>query len=105
VVPTIRLSEWVSFVILLPVMFGLSFQLPLVMLFFERIGIFQIDDYRSRRRLAVFAMAVASMVLSPGGDVGTMMLMFIPLVILYEFGIILCGYWKPGRPFEEGAMS
>jgi sec-independent protein translocase protein TatC len=105
VVPTIRLSEWVSFVILLPVMFGLSFQLPLVMLFFERIRIFQIDDYRSRRRLAIFAMAVASMVLSPGGDIGTMMLMFLPLVVLYEFGIILCGYWKPARPFEEGAMS
>lgn len=105
VVPQIRLSEWVSFVILLPVMFGISFQLPLVMLFLERIGIFGTDDYRSRRRLAVFAMAVAAMVLSPGGDVGTMMLMFVPLVILYEFGIILCGHWKPDRPFEEAAMS
>ena len=41
VVPQIRLSEWVSFVILLPVMFGISFQLPLIMLFLERIGIFR----------------------------------------------------------------
>jgi len=105
VVPQIRLSEWVSFVILLPVMFGISFQLPLVMLFLERIGIFAINDYRSRRRLAIFAMAVAAMVLSPGGDVGTMILMFIPLVILYEFGIVLCSRWKTGGPFEEPAMS
>lgn len=105
VVPQIRLSEWVSFVILLPVMFGLSFQLPMVMLFLERIGIFQISDYRSRRRLAIFAMTVASMVLSPGGDIGTMMLMLIPLLILYEFGIVLCGRWKPDRPFQEPAMG
>jgi len=105
VVPQIRLSEWVSFVILLPVMFGISFQLPLVMLFLERIGIFGASDYRSRRRLAIFAMAVAAMVLSPGGDVGTMTLMFIPLVILYEFGILLCGRWKTNQPFEEPAMS
>jgi sec-independent protein translocase protein TatC len=105
VVPQIRLSEWVSFVILLPVMFGLSFQLPIVMLFLERIGIFGTDDYRSRRRLAIFAIAVTSMVLSPGGDVGTMMLMFLPLVVLYEFGIILCGYWKPEQPFEGAATS
>jgi sec-independent protein translocase protein TatC len=105
VVPQIRLSEWVSFVILLPVMFGLSFQLPLIMLFLERIGIFSATDYRSRRRLAIFVMAVASMVLSPGGDVGTMSLMFVPLVILYEFGIILCGFWKTNQPFEEPAMS
>ena len=75
------------------------------MLFLERIGIFAVNDYRSRRRLAIFAMAVAAMVLSPGGDVGTMMLMFIPLVILYEFGIMLCGRWKTSQPFEEPAMS
>jgi sec-independent protein translocase protein TatC len=101
VVPKIRLSEWVSFVILLPVMFGVSFQLPLVMLFLERIGIVAVTDYRSRRRLAVFAIAVASMVLSPGGDMGTMLLMFVPLVILYEFGILLCAHWKTTEPFEE----
>ena len=97
VVPTIRLSEWVTFVILLPVMFGLSFQLPLVMLFLERIGIFTAADYRTRRRLAIFVMAVGSMIINPGGDVGSMALLFIPLVILYEFGILLCGYLEdPG---------
>lgn len=105
VVPKIRLSEWVSFVILLPVMFGVSFQLPLVMLFVERIGIITVENYRSRRRLAIFAIAVASMVLSPGGDMGTMILMFVPLVILYEFGILLCDRWKTTEPFEEPAAS
>jgi sec-independent protein translocase protein TatC len=105
VVPQIRLSEWVSFVILLPVMFGVSFQLPLIMLFVERIGIVGIDDFRSRRRLAIFAIAVASMMLSPGGDIGTMLLMFVPLVILYEFGILLCSHWKTERPFDEPAIG
>jgi sec-independent protein translocase protein TatC len=104
VVPQIRLSEWVSFVILLPVMFGLSFQLPLVMLFLERIGIFKISDYRARRRLAIFGMAVIAMVLNPAADLATMLLMFFPLVILYEFGIVLCG-WKAVTPVEEPAIS
>jgi sec-independent protein translocase protein TatC len=94
VVPQIRLSEWVSFVILLPLMFGVSFQLPLVMLFLERINIFQASDYRTRRRLAIFVIFIAAMLLSPGGDPGTMMLMFIPLVLLYELGIVLCDVWK-----------
>jgi sec-independent protein translocase protein TatC len=105
VVPQIRLSEWVSFVILLPLMFGLCFQLPLVMLFLERIGIFGVSDYRSRRRLAVFVMAVGSMVINPGGDIGSMALLFVPLVILYEFGIILCGFWKTQGPFEDAAAT
>ena len=105
VVPQIRLSEWVSFVILLPLMFGICFQLPLVMLFLERIGIFGVDDYRSRRRMAIFVMAVLSMVVNPGGDIGSMFLLFGPLVILYEFGILLCGFWKTQGPFEEAAST
>jgi sec-independent protein translocase protein TatC len=105
VVPTIRLSEWVSFVILLPLMFGICFQLPLIMLFLERIGIFSVSDYRSRRRLAIFVMAVTSMVVNPGGDMGSMALLFIPLVILYEFGIVLCGFWRTPGPFEEAAAT
>src|ERR1700733_155058 len=105
VVPTIRLSEWVSFVILLPLMFGICFQLPLIMLFLERIGIFSVSDYRSRRRLAIFVMAVTSMVVNPGGDMGSMALLFVPLVILYEFGIVLCGFWRTPGPFEEAAAT
>ena len=58
-------------------------------------------DYRARRRLAIFVMAVVSMVVNPGGDVGSMLLMFVPLVILYEFGILLCDFWKRQDPFEE----
>ena len=102
VAPQPRLSEWVSFVVLLPLMFGISFQLPLLMLFLERVGIFAVSDYRARRRLAIFGMVVAAMLLNPGGDVGTMILLFIPLVILYEFGILLCVRW---RPTQEPAMG
>jgi sec-independent protein translocase protein TatC len=105
VVPQIRLSEWVSFVILLPLMFGVCFQLPMVMLFLERIGIFGVTDYRTRRRLAIFVMAVGSMIINPGGDVGSMALLFVPLVILYEFGIVLCGFLKTQGPFEEAAAT
>ena len=60
-----RISEWLSFVLLLPLGFGISFQLPLVMLFLERIHIFNVGVYISKWRIAVLLMAVASMVLSP----------------------------------------
>jgi sec-independent protein translocase protein TatC len=105
VVPQIRLSEWVSFVILLPLMFGICFQLPLVMLFLERIGVVGVEDYRTRRRMAIFVMAVGSMIINPGGDVGSMALLFVPLVILYEFGILLCGFWKTRGPFDAPATA
>ena len=40
--PDPRISEWLSFVLWLPLGFGLSFQLPLLMLFVERIGILSV---------------------------------------------------------------
>ena len=100
VTPQIRLSEWISFAILLPVMFGLSFQLPIVMLFLERLSIFEVKTYREQRRMAVLVIAVLSMMLTPAEPV-SMIMMMVPLTLLYELGIILCGIARPSSPFEE----
>ncbi len=89
-----RLSEWLSFVLLLPLGFGIAFQLPLLMLFLERIHIFTTQAYLSKWRIAVLLMAIAAMVLSPGGDPYSMMMMLVPLVGLYFAGIALCR-WLP----------
>ena len=93
--PDPRISEWLSFVLLLPLGFGVSFQLPLIMLFLERIGIFTVESYLSKWKIAVLAIAIASMVLSPGGDPYSMMMMFVPLTFLYFGGVAAC-YYMPG---------
>ncbi len=91
-----RLTDWLSFVLLLPLGFGVSFQLPLVMLFLERINVFTVEAYLSKWRIAVLVMAVASMLLSPGGDPYSMLMMLVPLVGLYFCGVALCK-WLPSR--------
>lgn len=94
--PDPRISEWLGFVLMMPLAFGISFQLPLVMLFLERIGIFDIGVYLAKWRVAVLVIAVVSMVLSPGGDPYSMLLMLIPLVFLYFGGVGLCK-WLPSN--------
>jgi sec-independent protein translocase protein TatC len=86
----IRISEWVSFAVMMPLLFGISFQLPLVMLFLQKISIFQVSDYRAKRRLAILAIAFLSMILTPTPDPMSMMMMMIPMLALYEVGIVLC---------------
>ena len=102
--PQIRLSEWISFAIMLPMMFGLSFQLPLVMLFLERISVFEVSGYREKRRMAVLVIAFLSMMLTPADPMSMLMMMF-PLMILYELGIIMCAMKpsKAGFPDEPRA--
>ncbi|NOY41157.1 MAG: twin-arginine translocase subunit TatC [Planctomycetes bacterium] len=100
--PTPRINEWMSFVLILPLGFGVSFQLPLVMLFLERIGIFTVDVYLKKWRVAVLVIAVLSMFLTPA-DPGSMMLMAVPLVVLYFGGILMCHFMpRPTKSTGDG---
>ncbi|MEI8382498.1 MAG: twin-arginine translocase subunit TatC [Planctomycetota bacterium] len=92
----IRISEWINFAIMLPLMFGISFQLPLIMLFLAKINLFTADHYLQQWRIAVLAIAVISMVLTPTPDPWTMILMMAPLMLLYGLGVALC-YWTRTR--------
>ena len=94
---TPRISEWLSFALLLPLAFGVSFQLPLVMLFLERIGVFTVQSYTAQWRVAVLAIFVLAMLLSPSPDPQSMLLMALPLVLLYFGGIELCKRWPRAK--------
>jgi len=99
VTPQIRLSEWISFALLLPLMFGLSFQLPLVMYFVERLGIVSVETYRTKRRLAILIIATLSMFLTPAEPM-SMVMMMVPLILLYELGIYFCQLNPARNPYE-----
>jgi sec-independent protein translocase protein TatC len=94
--PTPRISDWLSFALMLPLGFGISFQLPLVMLALERVGIFTIESYTSKWRLSVVVIFIIAMLLTPA-DPGSMLLMAIPLTFLYFLGIALCKHLPRGK--------
>jgi sec-independent protein translocase protein TatC len=91
VAPTLRLSDWMGFATILPLIFGLTFQTPLVMLFLERIGIFTVEDFRAKRKFAILIITIAAAVLTPGQDPFSMVLLAVPMIFLYELGILLVG--------------
>lgn len=94
---TPRLSEYISMAMLMPLMFGVSFQLPMVMVFLERIGVCTEETYKKNWRIAVLVISIASMILTTSPDPWSMMLMMIPLLLLYVFGIYLCRF-RVGGP-------
>lgn len=95
-----RLTDYMSFALFLPLGFGIAFQLPLVMLILERIGITSIKMYVSQWRAAILIIAFVSMILTPA-EVTSMIGMCVPLIGLYFFGIGLC-HWLPrsGSPHQ-----
>lgn len=87
--PDLRLNEWLSFALMLPLVFGISFQTPLVMMFMARIGFMTADKFRELRKIAWFALAVFAAIITPTPDAVSMLMLWVPMILLYELGIWL----------------
>lgn len=100
IAPDPRINEWLGFAIFLPIGFGLSFQLPLVMLFLNRIGVMSVANYLAKWRIAVLVIFVVAMVLTPADPI-SMLAMAVPLTALYFGGILICKWAGPRKtPLE-----
>jgi sec-independent protein translocase protein TatC len=81
----------------MPLVFGLSFQTPLVMVFLNRLGIMNVDSFRNKRAIAWFGMAVFAALITPSTDAVSMLFLWVPMSLLFELGIILIKL-SPNQP-------
>lgn len=97
--PETRLSEWVGFAVILMLIFGAAFQMPLLMLMLERVGIVSHEQLAGQRRYAIFIIFVAAAIITPGGDPVTLGLLGGPMYLLFELGLFLMRYFERRNPF------
>ena len=90
-VPTVGVDEYLSFVVRLLLAFGILFELPVVIMILTALGLVTPRFLRSKRRHAIVAITVTASFLSPGDVVMVTLLMMVPLILLYEFSILLSG--------------
>lgn len=86
--PIITIGEYLRFATRLILAFGVIFELPLVTLMLSLLGIINAGTLRRYRRHAIVGVASLSAILTPA-DVGTMLMMMAPLLVLYEISILL----------------
>ncbi len=84
----IDINSYFSQVIGVSLGIGLVFQLPLLVYFLTRVGLFSPAFLRKYRRHAVIVLAVISAVITPP-DLFSLILVMIPLYMLYELSIFL----------------
>jgi sec-independent protein translocase protein TatC len=87
--PTYTLDEYLRFIAWMTIIFGVAFQTPLVVLFLARTGIVPLQTLFRQQRAVILVMAILGAVLSPGGDPISMAALAAPLILLYEFGLLL----------------
>ncbi len=91
------LSETLSFVLQLLLAFGLIFELPLFVFFLARLGIVTAAMMRKFRRYSILANVIIAAILTPP-DVMSQMLMAGPLILLYEFSILIAAVFGKKKP-------
>ena len=88
------IMQYLSFIMQFLFGFGLAFLLPILLMLLERAGIVTRQQLKAARRYAIVAAFAIAAVLTPP-DVGSQLLLAIPLVLLYEVALI--GIWITER--------
>ncbi len=96
--PIITISQYISLVFLLTLALGLVFQLPLLMLLLNRIGFIKADDYVRWRKFAILGAFILAALITPTADPFTQTGTALPIMALYEVGILLA------RPTRKGFL-
>lgn len=86
--PMLSVSSYINFVILLVLPLGLVFEMPIVITFLTRIGILDPRRLARRRKYAVLIIFIVAALLTPA-DVFSMFLLAVPLLLLFEFSLLV----------------
>lgn len=89
VVNQISLSSYFSLFIVLALLLGLFFEVPVLTWFLARMGILSADHLRRYRRHVFVAILILAAVITPTGDPFTLLLVTLPVYLLYELSILL----------------
>lgn len=94
--PMITVDNYLGFVGNFVIIFGVTFELPLIIAFFAMIGIATPEFLRQKRRYAVMGILILAAVLTPP-DIMSQLLLAVPLLVLYEVGIIFARIFQKKR--------
>lgn len=81
-------DEYMSFLLITTIPFGLVFQLPVVVLFLHHIELLTVEVMTTMRKYAYFILIVITALIAPP-DIFTHLVTLIPMILLYEISILL----------------
>jgi sec-independent protein translocase protein TatC len=96
-----RIGYYISFATQFTLIFGLAFELPVVVMTMVRLGILNYEIMRNTRSYAILAIVVIAAIITPTPDVATLAFLAVPMIILYEICIWLAYFYKRKEREEE----
>jgi len=85
----ISVEKFVRFASTMVLAFGLTFEVPVILIALNRLGIVKVKTLSKTRRFAILFITIASAIITPTPDIYNMMLLAVPTYALYEISIII----------------
>lgn len=89
VVNLISLESYISTMMMLNMMMGIVFEIPILCWLFAKFGLLTADFMRTYRRHAIVGLLFISAIVTPTADIMTLLLVAMPMYILYEISIYI----------------
>lgn len=99
--PLIEMDEYLSYWVIMLLVFGVSFELPLLLVFLNIIGVLPRAVIAKHRRMIIFLLFVFSAVITPGGDVFTMLALTVPMLVLFSLAELFMYVRERRQPQSE----
>ena len=95
IVNQISLNSYMGIFLMMIFIMGLVFEMPMLAWLLSQLGVLRKPFLRKYRKHAVVVLLVLAAIITPTGDPFTLMVVFLPLYLLYEFSIVLV---RDGEP-------
>jgi len=82
-------EDYINLILMLMLVFGLAFQMPIAIVFAERMGLVSIKTLANARKYVIVALTIIAAMATPP-DVISQICLFIPMYALFESGIVAC---------------
>jgi sec-independent protein translocase protein TatC len=98
------IDKYLSFVLTMFLAFGLTFEVPVVVIVLVRLRMVSLEKLRSIRSYVIVGAFVIGAVFTPP-DVVSQLLLAVPMWLLYELGLLLARFVVPPAVEEESAPT
>jgi sec-independent protein translocase protein TatC len=101
----VNVQDYLSFVTLCLIAFGVAFEFPVIVMFLHLVGVLSSARMRGARRGTIVAIFAAAAVITPSQDPFTFCFMAVPLVLMYEGCILVARVRERGRSRQQALAT
>lgn len=98
-------TSYISFVILMLIIFGASFELPLLIVMLNAVRVLPFSILKCGQRLGIFLIFLFAAIATPSTDPFTMIAMAVPMVLLFELSVLWCFLYDRRRARRQLAAE